>query len=320
MSTGNDKIGVIREHRWLKPVDQRKRLEEAGCRAIMQLGKDMTENDLVKMSTTNRTFVFVRAFLLANPRHRHQRGGLLGSFNKLHVAITKRGSEVEDLDAGVTSQQLRALKAVVREDIARSNQGAKSAVNGERARGRPKAWTDPTHRRIMWEEWHSNANRTNIAAAEKASKRIGKYVSPNAMWKVVKEMRAAQGLKGKGASGRRPNSAAAKIAAAIGVPRGDGDPGPPQPKPKRGVVYFITNGVRGRVKIGFSERHDVRLKSLQIACPDDLTVIGTLPGTRRLEAKMHKRFHEYREKGEWFRIEGELAEFIGGLLKKRKQK
>ena len=140
MKSQTDRIGVIREHRWFKAPEQHRRLEAAGCRGVVQLGKDgATMQDVVKMATGGRTFVFVRAFLAADPRHKHQRGGLMQSFDKLHAMLTKRGAEIEDLDAGVGSKQLRALRAVVREDIARSNQGAKSALNGERSKGRPRA-------------------------------------------------------------------------------------------------------------------------------------------------------------------------------------
>lgn len=140
MKTQTDRIGVIREHRWFKIPEQIKRLEAAGCRAVLQLGKNgATMQDVVRMATEGRTFVFVRAFLAADPRHKHQRGGLMQSFDKTHAAIMKRGGEIEDLDAGVGTKQLRALRAVVRDDIARSNQGARSARNGALSKGRPKA-------------------------------------------------------------------------------------------------------------------------------------------------------------------------------------
>ncbi len=67
---------------------------------------------------------------------------------------------------------------------------------------------------------------------------------------------------------------------------------------------------RDRVKIGFSEGHKTRLASLQNASPDALKLIGVVPGSVQLERKMHARFKAYREKGEWFRIEGTLATFL----------
>lgn len=156
MKPQTDRIGVTREHRWFKVPEQIRRLEAAGCCAILQLGKNgATMLDVVKMATAGRTFVFVRAFLAADPRHKHQRGGLMQSFDKTHTAITKRGGEIEDLDAGVGSKQLRALRAVVKDDIARSNQGAKSALNGKLSKGRPRAKFTDDQIEKAYNIWHN---------------------------------------------------------------------------------------------------------------------------------------------------------------------
>ena len=103
-----------------------------------------------------------------------------------------------------------------------------------------------------------------------------------------------------------------------------GKPDPNRPLPKarirRGVVYFIKNGNRNRVKIGFSEGHEKRLSSLQGGSPENLTLLGVIPGPAQLERRMHKKFAAQRihPKREWFRIAGDLAKFLSTLSKTKR--
>lgn len=326
MSTDTDTIGVAREHRWMRAEEQRAHLSRAS-RVVITLGDGTgrdhgkrathTLDSLVMLTRPGTILQFMYAFLLADPVRKRVRGGLLGDFKRALGRIEKRGGVVRDMLTGLstdTKEKRAALLLSVVDQIRRSGQGRHSVENGKRNRGRPRAWGDPAHRKIIWDEWHSGAHATNTDAANEASRQMGKRISHLVMWRIVKEMREARGLKGTGASGRRPNSAAAVLAAIVGTP---GDR-PPVPKARvaRGVVYFIKNGVRDRVKIGFSEGHKARLSSLQNASPDALALIGTIPGTIKTERRMHKRFREYREKGEWFRIEGTLAKFLKATFTK----
>jgi hypothetical protein len=96
------------------------------------------------------------------------------------------------------------------------------------------------------------------------------------------------------------------------------DLNPPKPPPPlKGVVYFLKNGERDRVKIGFSSRYSARHATLQGASCDDLTLLGTIPGTLKSERKMHTRFKAQRihPRREWFRVEGALAKFLKTLSK-----
>jgi hypothetical protein len=83
----------------------------------------------------------------------------------------------------------------------------------------------------------------------------------------------------------------------------------PQPiykvEPRRGV-YVI--GFDKYVKIGITINLDMRLSALQM--PVELTLYALLDGGRREENELHARFAGYRLRGEWFRKEGELAEWI----------
>lgn len=97
---------------------------------------------------------------------------------------------------------------------------------------------------------------------------------------------------------------------AKGRPRGDGTI---SHRNRPGRVYFMQNGRRRVVKIGYSGDHIERLGSLQAASPDRLRLIATIPGSPAVEAELHKRFRAYRVTGEWFRLEGELAEYVAGI-------
>lgn len=324
MSTTEDKLGVVRDHRWVSAAVQRKRLEEDGCRGILELdGKKnaVTQNDIIRMSTIGRTFVFVHAFFLADPSFRKKRGGLVANFDAALAEIAERGGAVKDLETGLSTadrQHRKAIIAISHRHIARSNQGLRSSINGKKSRGRPMSWSDPKDRQTIWDEWHSNAHATNTAAADEASRKMGRRITHYVMWRIAKQMREERGLKGLGASGRRPGSAAAALAALVGKPSDDRPL--PKARVRRGVVYFVKNGSRDRVKIGFSTGHKGRIGSLQNASPDKLTLIGVMPGDVKLERKMHARFKEYREVGEWFRIEGALAKFLRTTFSKFKRK
>ncbi len=328
MSTTEDTLGVVRDHRWMRLAEQQKQLKSSS-RVVVTLGdgkgtesKGHRLEDIAQIIRPGTVVQVVYAFLLAESRGQPGKHGRMrrATFDKALAIVEGRKGVVRDMLTGLSTEkpaQRLALKALAYDQIARSNRGLNSAENGARSRGRPSRWSDPARRQIIWDEWHSSAHATNTDAANEASRRMGLPIGHYVMWKVVKEMREERGLKGLGASGRRPGSAAAALAAVVGKP----DPNRPLPKARvrRGVVYFVKNGVRDRVKIGFSAGHKQRLSSLQNASPDALTLIGTLPGNVKLERKMHAKFKAYREKGEWFRIEGTLASFLRATFPKFKR-
>lgn len=75
-----------------------------------------------------------------------------------------------------------------------------------------------------------------------------------------------------------------------------------------GFVYFIKCGEF--VKIGRSEDPSGRLRQLRIGNPLDLTLLHTVPGDVFTEAEFHGKFSKYHHRFEWFRLEGELWEWI----------
>ena len=76
-----------------------------------------------------------------------------------------------------------------------------------------------------------------------------------------------------------------------------------------GRVYVIQHG--NRVKIGFTTQPTRRLADL----PHD-RVLALIPGDRRLESALHKKFQSIRTSGEWFEDHPELIAFAENLAKK----
>lgn len=77
-----------------------------------------------------------------------------------------------------------------------------------------------------------------------------------------------------------------------------------------GLVYFIKDEHK-RVKMGYTDGGVVRrLKSLQLANADLLTIVGILPGTKQKERRLQKQFQSLHVRGEWYRLEDELKSYI----------
>ena len=90
----------------------------------------------------------------------------------------------------------------------------------------------------------------------------------------------------------------------------------PDTKNTEGFVYFILSEETGLVKIGVTTDLRRRVRALQTASPVELKLMGKIIGNRWREERFHLVFREYRERGEWFRYEGEVRDFVEGLAKK----
>lgn len=83
--------------------------------------------------------------------------------------------------------------------------------------------------------------------------------------------------------------------------------------PSNQHVYFIQNG--DMIKIGISQNVLGRLAALQTANSTTLVLLGTIPnGGKSLESRLHSHFSHLRRRGEWFRAEPELVEYIEAAL------
>lgn len=81
--------------------------------------------------------------------------------------------------------------------------------------------------------------------------------------------------------------------------------------PKDEYVYVLREG--GFVKIGRSINPAQRVLAYNVHSPRPMEVIACLPPSVANEADLHKRFSAYRERGEWFRIEGDLAAWLSEI-------
>jgi hypothetical protein len=68
-------------------------------------------------------------------------------------------------------------------------------------------------------------------------------------------------------------------------------------------VYFIRAGEDGPVKIGTAYSIEKRIRALQNAHYEPLTLVRQLEGDRHLEMRIHARFKHLRIRLEWFQFD-----------------
>lgn len=78
---------------------------------------------------------------------------------------------------------------------------------------------------------------------------------------------------------------------------------------QRHVYFILAEGIRA-VKIGIAYDASARLRELQVGSPAKLRLLGTIPGTGRTEQELHQQYIALWLHGEWFRLEGELDNFL----------
>ena len=81
-----------------------------------------------------------------------------------------------------------------------------------------------------------------------------------------------------------------------------------EPAPKH-WTYFAQAG-RGPIKIGETDDVEGRIRALQTANPEELSLLGRIPCELHSEKSLHERFKHLRLRGEWFTPAPELLEFI----------
>lgn len=78
---------------------------------------------------------------------------------------------------------------------------------------------------------------------------------------------------------------------------------------KPSYVYFAQSE-DGFIKIGCTRLVNTRLRIMQVDNCMEIKQIGKMKGGRELESELHKKFKEYRKRGEWFNPVPELLEYI----------
>jgi len=67
------------------------------------------------------------------------------------------------------------------------------------------------------------------------------------------------------------------------------------------------------VKVGIAKEPCKRILAIQSSSPVDLSLLGYLPGNESLEKRLHRFLEEHHERGEWFRYNREVHEYIDCL-------
>lgn len=81
------------------------------------------------------------------------------------------------------------------------------------------------------------------------------------------------------------------------------------------MLYFITeNDCYEFVKIGYTDNLVARLAALQSSNPREIILLGTKEGLIEDEKELHIKFNHLRVRGEWFKYNEELRNYLRKLL------
>src|SRR3972149_5875499 len=75
-------------------------------------------------------------------------------------------------------------------------------------------------------------------------------------------------------------------------------------------IYFISCDALSLIKIGRSADVNKRLSHLQVSVGADLRIIKAVPADPWVEIAVHNKFRHLRVRGEWFKADKELLDFI----------
>lgn len=84
-----------------------------------------------------------------------------------------------------------------------------------------------------------------------------------------------------------------------------------QSEPCEQDVYFVKAGPF--LKIGIAQNVAARVGSFSTACPYEIELVGVTEGGAKKEKELHRRFKDLHFRGEWFRYEGDLVEYVESL-------
>src|SRR3972149_780868 len=84
-------------------------------------------------------------------------------------------------------------------------------------------------------------------------------------------------------------------------------------------IYFISCDALSLIKIGRSADVNKRLSHLQVSVGADLRIIKAVPADPWGEIAVHNKFRHLRVRGEWFKADKELLDFIATLRPQRER-
>lgn len=305
LSFGPDHRGIARKIGGRYPVSAQVRaLREAGLTVIYDEGQKVHGGDLRQVWLNSLrggdTAVVTWLGLLADPV-----GNVTVKRDDLQEVIDSieaKGATIWELSTDRKSSDKKQRDAMIAD--AWAGLAKQRFDRATRKQGRPPRVVTDEEKAIVWEEWFNKKHKKNDDAAKAAKVRLKRHISPHMMWRIVKEMRAASGTNGlKGGSGRTAGRR-------YDLGR-DWDAHNSQ-------VYFVRVKGTEKVKIGYSVSINKRMSGLATGHPDELELIATVSGGNDAESRLHRRFAQYRIRGEWYRLEGKLAEYVKKLGKPKK--
>lgn len=78
-----------------------------------------------------------------------------------------------------------------------------------------------------------------------------------------------------------------------------------------GFIYAVESG--GRIKLGFSEKPELRFNKIAADAPYPCQLLGYWPGSVAEELELHDKFRAIRVHGEWFAATTDLLAFIADV-------
>ena len=207
--------------------------------------------------------------------------------------IKDRGGSLLEVSTGRKSgnrSECNAMLLDAYDMIASSGRGKKSAANGALSKGRPEKDYTPEQMDAMRRIWFSRRYRTRteaVAAIHGLGIRVGRTYLYSKFGK--------------------PDENGPEPIDASKVQR--------SPKPKRQFVYFAKVGAT--VKIGHSHSPQDRLKGLATGHHDTMELLATLPGGRKREMSLHKRFAKFHIRGEWFELSPQIVAYLKGVKRRK---
>lgn len=80
------------------------------------------------------------------------------------------------------------------------------------------------------------------------------------------------------------------------------------------TFVYVVEARGGYIKIGCSERPEVRLAAIRTHSPLPTRLLAQWPGAQAEERALHKRFIAQRSHGEWFRFEDGVVRFVAEVM------
>ncbi len=79
-------------------------------------------------------------------------------------------------------------------------------------------------------------------------------------------------------------------------------------------IYFVQDVETKNIKIGITESPKQRLGTLQSGNANELILLGAIRGLPGDEFDLHRKFSEFRIRGEWFRYDQSIIDMMDHLI------